>query len=120
MRKTLLFLSMFVLLIVLASCGTKVSYTKEISYLPSYSSDAKLDSSAPANKKTGFTTATYIIPNTTNKDVLQNYKDILKKDGWTITQDMTPNSLAAKKGNHTVSLMPKQNYSDVSLLVIAK
>lgn len=120
MKKLSNLLLILILLTALVACGTKTTYTKEISYLPSYSSDMKLDNFTPTDKKTGFSTASYIISNTTNKDVLQNYKDILKKDGWTITQDLTPNSLAAKKDTHSVSLIPKQNYADVQLLILAK
>ena len=38
--------------------------------------------------------------------MLQNYENILKKDGWTIYEDKKPNSIAAKKDAHQVALVP--------------
>lgn len=120
MKKLLCPILIFILSFLLISCGNKTSYTKEISYLPSYGGNVKLEGSASKNDKTGFTTATYVIENTSNKDVLNNYKKLLKDDGWTITQDLTPNSMAAKKDTHNISMIPKQDGNDVKLMIIAK
>lgn len=94
---------------------------KEFSYLPHYGADMKLESFTPQSQgKEGYGTAKYTIKNTNNKDVLQNYQNILKKDGWTIYEDKKPISIAAKKDNHTVALIASTSESDVQLTIISK
>jgi uncharacterized membrane protein len=94
---------------------------KEFSYLPSSNIAMKLLSLTPPSKeKQGYIIAKYIVKNTNNNDVLQNYENVLKKDGWTIYEDKKPYSIAAKKGSHQVALIPSTSGSDVQLTVVSK
>jgi hypothetical protein len=118
MKKLILF---SFLLIILVSCGNKITFTKEFSYLPMYSSTMKLASYSPAvSKSNGFSTARYTINNSNNADVLLNYEKILKKNGWSIYDDHKPYSFGAQKGTHQVTLVPQQSGNDVILNVMSK
>jgi hypothetical protein len=132
MRKILLIFSVFLLLIGFISCSAKtpnstnnsskagVTYTKEFSYLPAYSSNFKADSTPSVDKATGFNKATYTIKNTTNTEVFQNYESILKNNGWTIIQDQKPYSIVAKKDTHQATFVTQAVGKDVKLLVYTK
>ncbi|WML35934.1 hypothetical protein [Clostridium sp. OS1-26] len=94
---------------------------KEFSYLPSYGADMKLENFTPPSQgKQGYGTAKYTIKNTNNNDALKHYEDILKKDGWTIYEDKKPVSIAAKKDDHQVAILPAASGSDVLLTIISK
>lgn len=74
---------------------SNVTYTKEFSYLPTYS-NMKFKSITLPPDKDQLVTARYFIVNTTTDKVLIEYADILKKDGWTINwtykKDKMPSS----------------------------
>ncbi|MFL0194316.1 hypothetical protein ACJDU8_01810 [Clostridium sp. WILCCON 0269] len=103
--------------------NTKITYTKELSYIPAYNSDMKAVSTAPPNSS-GLTTANYTIKNSTNTEVLQNYENIFKQDGWTITQDQKKsNSLmgfVSKKDTHQATVVILQNNKDVAIVIKSK
>lgn len=62
-------------------------------------------------------TARYLIKNTTIDKVLNEYADILKKDGWAInwtyTKDKKPYSIIALKDKHMAVLFPEQTGNNV-------
>lgn len=126
MRKIAAFSLIFLILLSLTACSAKtpsettqtVTYTKEFSYLPSYNNmEFQSLTQTPQNQSI----AKYLIKNTTTEKVLNDYGDILKKDGWTenwsYTKDKKPASLVAQKDNHTVSFLPQQTKSNVILII---
>ncbi|MDQ7093870.1 hypothetical protein REC12_09720 [Desulfosporosinus sp. PR] len=137
LKKLLYFLTLSILLVALVSCGTnnpgqtntntntntstdnKITYTKEFPYLPSYNSTAAA-AYAPAGSKDQYAAAIYIIPNTTDTKVYQNYEAIFKKDGWTITQEQAVVSFSAKKESHIANVKVQIFGSDVKLTVQSK
>ena len=133
MKKTSYISIVLVISIFFVACGTKSpsttsksntnsTITKEFSYLPSSNSPMELLSFTPPTKDNqGYGEARYIIKNTNKNDVLQKYENILKKDGWTIYEDKKPNSIAAKKGNHQVALIPTTwESTDIQLTIVSK
>lgn len=141
MKKLIVLISMFLLLIGLTACGNSTSpkvnntktsvgtndtkkinitYTKEFSYLPAYS-NMELQSITTPTDKNKLITAKYIIKNTTTDKVLNEYSDIFKKDGWEVDmslyKDKKPFSATAKKANHVAILTPEQNGSDIVLTI---
>jgi hypothetical protein len=101
--------------------AAKSTYTKEFSYLPSYSSNMELQSFTPPTQSTqGYGIAKYTIKNTNKNDVLLKYESILKKDGWTIYDDKKPYSIGAKKDTHQIGLVPTSTGKDVLLTVFSK
>ena len=133
MKKFLSILVVLAIAISLTACADKgsgsastssnitITYTKEFSYLPAYSG-MKLQSFTPSKASGDVSTAKYIIKVINWKEILQNYENILKKDGWTISQDNKPTCLVAKKGTHQVALLLSTNGkgTDVTLGVVSK
>lgn len=116
------FLSIFIILAVLISlfaCSSKTTYTKEFTYIPSYSG-MQLSSYTPATKKTPLATARYTIKNSAYTVIYINYENILKKDGWTITNGQKYFAISAKKDNHLVNILIQPSGKNVILVVISK
>lgn len=107
-------------MVLLSSCGAKTTMLKEIPFVPSYNAGMTLQTYTPPEKNNGSPSATYLIKNTTNKDVLDNYTKILKNNGWTISQNPSPSSIIAKKDNHSVVLLAVQISKDVQLTFLSK
>lgn len=108
----------------LISCGAKAAkptYIKEFSYLPVYSNTMTLQSFTPPSQ-TGqdFGTGKYTIVKAKSAEVLQNYEEIFKKDGWSIYEDHKPYSIGFEKSTHYASIVPQQSGNDVILTVISK
>lgn len=97
----------------------RVAQNKQFSYLPAYNSDMKATANSSPNAA-GLCTGTYTVKNATKAEVFQNYENILKKGGWTITQEQKPNNLAAKKDKHQVTLITMQNNKDVDIIIMSK
>jgi predicted small lipoprotein YifL len=102
--------------------NTKTAYTKEFSYLPAYSADMKALNTKPADKQ-GFITAYYAMKNMTGTNILQSYENILKKNGWTISQEQKTNDVVgfmAKKDNHQATIILLQKNKDVAMAIVSK
>jgi len=97
---------------------TKIVYTKELKYLPSYNG-VKSTKYTAAGKKT-LATSKYTLKNTTDAKVFQDYQAILKKDGWTITQAKKSFSISAKKGTHISNVIIQKSGKDVMLMILSK
>ena len=122
MKKVLCILLTAVFCFSLAACGSNassVTYTKEFSYLPAYSSGMKADSVSQPNKE-GFILGNYTVKNTTNTKIFENYENTLKKNGWTITKEQKPTSFTIKKGTHQATILLLQNNKDVKMLIASK
>lgn len=132
MKKFFYILMVLALSVAFAACGsktpnnavsntsnTKITYTAEFPYIPAYSSYIKADSVSQPNNL-GVITANYTIKNATNIEVFVNYKNIFKKDGWTLTKEQKPNNFVAKKNTHqvTVTILPSKN--DVKMIIVTK
>jgi len=104
-----------------AEAETKITYTKELKYIPSYTG-IKLAKYTAASKKAPFAIAKYTIKNTVDTKVFQDYQIILKKDGWTITQAKKSYSISAKKGTHIANIMIQKSGKgkDIILMIISK
>lgn len=73
----------------------------------------------PPGKQMG--NAKYLIKDTTTEKVLNDYGDILKKDGWNYNyayySNKKPYSIAGQKDKHQVILIPQQSGNDVILSI---
>ncbi|MDR3587599.1 MAG: hypothetical protein P4L59_20145 [Desulfosporosinus sp.] len=105
-----------------STAQTNVTYTKEFSYLPTYSKMELQNVAQP--DKNQMINAKYIMKNTTTDIVLNKYADTFMKDGWTVkktlSQDKKSYSLHAQKGNHIATLLPQQSGNDVILIIASK
>lgn len=99
--------------------NTKITYTKEFTYLPSYNG-VKTTQFTPATAKAPLATAKYTVKNTKDTEVYQNYESILKKDGWTITQQKKYFSISAKKGTHIANVLIQKLGNDIELIILSK
>ncbi|WP_088188342.1 hypothetical protein [Desulfosporosinus sp. FKA] len=123
MKKTFYCLMVLMILTTVVSCGTKPpnttannaantssnssntkTYTEEFSYLPAYNSVKSAVSYKPASTAQPLGEATYIIQNTKDTQVFENYEALLKKDGWTISQEKKVVSFTAKKQDHVANI----------------
>lgn len=102
-----------------AAAKIKVTYTKELKYLPSYNGVQAGEYTAKS-KKSPLATSKYTLKNTADTKVFQDYQAILKKDGWTITQAKKSYNILAKKGTHTVDVIVQKSNKDVILMIISK
>lgn len=80
------------------------AYTKEFPYLPTYHW-VQATEFTPATTEEPFGEAKYIIHNTRDVEVYKVYKNILIKDGWTITQELEVTSFSAEKGSHLANIL---------------
>jgi predicted small lipoprotein YifL len=133
MKKFLSIITIIIISLSLAACGaknpasnsntatskTKITYTKDFTYLPSYNG-IKSTQYTPPTKKTSLATARYTINNTTDTKVFENYENTLKQDGWTITNAQKYFAISAKKGTHTANILVQKSGKNVLLVVISK
>ena len=95
---------------------------KDISYLPSYNKMELQSISQPDQNQ--LITSRYLIKNTSIDKALNEYADILKKDGWTVsysyTQDKMPYGLTAQKDKHTAVFITQPKGSDVLFIIGSK
>ncbi|MBZ9636596.1 hypothetical protein [Clostridium sp. FP1] len=101
------------------STSTKIIYTQKLTYLPSYNGVQPTEYTA-ASKKSALATSTYTIKNTTDIKVFEDYENILKKDGWTITDAKKHYSIFAKKDKHMANIIIQKASKDVILQVTSK
>lgn len=101
------------------TANTKITYTKEFTYLPSYDT-MQLYEQIPSTTKTPYVTAKYNIKNTTDARAFQDYESILKKDGWTITQDRKYYSISAKKNAHLATIVIQKYDANIRFIIISK
>lgn len=94
-------------------------YTKEFTYLPSYNG-AQSTEFTPATTKEPLAKARYIIKNTTDVKAYEDYEDILKKEGWTITKEERVINFSVKKDTHTANISLQISGNDVILTVQSK
>lgn len=136
MKKLFYLFAILVLTISLVSCAAKnpnpsnnntnsptenaIAYTKEFSYLPSYNGIKSATTYTPTNAKEPLATAKYLIQNTTDTKVFEDYETILKEDGWTITQEEKVISFSAKKDTHLANISIQISGKDVMLTVQSK
>ncbi|TGE31960.1 hypothetical protein [Desulfosporosinus sp. Sb-LF] len=130
MKKLVIYILAILFLLSLTACNAKVpndvqtnvTYSKEFSYLPAYG-NMKLQNITQPDEN-GISSARYLIKNTTTDIVLNQYADILKKDGWaenwSYTKDKKPYSMVAQKDNHVTTLLPRQTDNDVVLIISSK
>lgn len=132
MKKFFYILAVIIISTSLAACGTnkssntktnsttsKITYTKEITYFPSYN-EAKSTEYTPASKTNPFSTAKYTIKNTTDTKVYEDYESMLKQDGWTITKGQKYFGISAKKDTHMANILIQKANKDVILVIISK
>lgn len=127
-KRPLIFMLFLLLMFSLTACSnasnvsSHTNYTKEFLYLPAYANMEFQSITQP--DKNQNTTARYLIKDTTPDKVLNDYGDILKKNGWTLnwnyTKDKTPYSFVAQKDQHTAFLLPVKNGNDVLLTITSK
>lgn len=134
MRKLVVFyiLTFLILSTTLVACSSKTpnppintnsttptENTKEFTYLPSYNG-AQLKTFTPATKEDPFAQAEYLIPNIKDVQVYDDYKALLIKDGWTITDEMAVAKFSANKDSHVANIAIMISNNDVSLNVRSK
>lgn len=116
-RMVILILSV-VLGLSLISCGEKVKYTEEFAYLPAYPGMTFAEKKPTEDQS--FTNATYKVTNVKGDEVLKNYEDILKNDGWKVTQDNKPSTITVEKDKHMAVIVPIQEQNDVTIFISTK
>jgi predicted small lipoprotein YifL len=134
MKKLIYCVTLLLILISIVSCGSKapsagsnsanntnnaITYSKELTYLPTYH-DVKSTAFTPASAAQPLSKATYIIPNTTDTKVFNDYEAIFKKDGWTITQEEKVVSFSAKKQDHVANISIAIIENNVRVIVQSK
>ncbi|MCB2357818.1 hypothetical protein [Clostridium estertheticum] len=97
---------------------TKITYTKDLAYLPTYNG-VKTATYTAKTKKT-LATSKYTLKSTTDVKVFNDYQAILKQDGWTITEAKKSYSLIAKKGTHMAIILIQKTTKDVILSIMSK
>ena len=97
----------------------KITYTDKLTYLPSYNGVQPTQYTA-VSKTTPLATMKYTIKNTTDTKVYQDYENILKKDGWTITEAKKYYSIFSKKDKHIANVIIQKSGKDVILLITSK
>ncbi|MCX8129955.1 MAG: hypothetical protein N3I35_07655 [Clostridia bacterium] len=118
MKKSIILVSAFILVLIISACGSVVKYTKEFSYLPSYPGMV-LENSSPANEY-GFSTASYSIADAKIEDIITEYEKLLHKNGWKTTDDKKPSSITVEKEKHLAVIVPSQNMKDTTVFIISK
>lgn len=117
---------MSILVFVLLGCNAtpktppapKINYTAEINYLPSHPS-MKLKEFRKGEGG-AFDYVFYTISGTEYDKFLTEYENILKQDGWTITDDKKPDGLSIKKNEHIASMALAKMENEIVLTVAAK
>ncbi|MFT5873442.1 MAG: hypothetical protein ACI8WT_002387 [Clostridium sp.] len=97
----------------------KITYTKKLAYLPTYNGIEPTEYTT-LDKKTGLTTAKYTIKNVADTKVFQDYENILKQDGWTITGSEKSSSIFSKKDTHIANVIIQKSGKDILLLITSK
>lgn len=135
MKKLLSLFILFVLSLILIACNAKnpsqsnnvntsadikITYTKELAYLPSYNGVESTEF-IPATTAAPLAKATYIIKNTRDIKVYEDYESILKKDNWIITEEKKYINFSAKKDSHVANIsIAVSSKEDVILIVQSK
>ncbi|WP_088228948.1 hypothetical protein [Desulfosporosinus sp. FKB] len=139
MKKAFYCLMVLLILTTVVSCGTKnpttttnnaantssnsssaITYTEDFSYLPAYNGVKSSVSHKPASTAQPLGEATYVIQNVKDTQVFNDYEALLKKDGWTITQEKKVISFSAKKQDHVANISLSIFGSGVILTVQSK
>lgn len=91
----------------------KVTYTKEFTYLPQYKSMQAQKYQKPKGNQ--FGNAIFKVEGVKSNDYFDNYKKILKKDGWTIVKENKPTYMEAKKDKHIakINIMDAKSYLNI-------
>lgn len=92
------------------------AYTKEFTYLPSYHWVQSIEYTPPTTEEP-FAKAKYLIKNTMDTMVYQNYENILKKDGWIITLGQKYINISAIKDTHIANISFSMLDKDVIMTV---
>lgn len=124
-------LSLFIVLMAAAGCtkspsqpneptapGTdtpKLTYTEEFSYLPALPSMKLKD--LQKGQEGSYDYAYYTLSDIEYDKILDQYESLLKKDGWTVTEDKKPKSLTVTKDDH-LAAMSLSKVNNVPTLVI--
>ena len=134
MRKIFYLFTLLILIGSLVGCGAKssnptngtntpaadkITHTTELTYLPSYNG-IKSTAYSPATTTAPLAKTKFTIKNTTDVKVYEDYKNILKNDGWTITQEQKVISFSAKKDAHSANISIQISGNDVILTVQSK
>ncbi|MPQ33237.1 hypothetical protein E4V42_17585 [Clostridium estertheticum] len=96
----------------------KITYTKDLAYLPTY--NGVKTATYTAKTKKAPATSKYTLKSTTDVKVFNDYQAILKKDGWTITGATKSTTIFAKKGTHTANIIVQKMGKDVILMISSK
>ena len=97
---------------------TKITYTKEFSYLPKYKN--MLVNKYEPSKNEQFGNAVYYVSNGDYEKFLTKYQKVLEKDGWKITVDKKPENLEATKDKHIVRINVVNSKEKLMLLIWTK
>ncbi|APC41900.1 hypothetical protein [Clostridium estertheticum] len=103
---------------VAATTPAKITYTKDLAYLPTYNGVKTTNYTAKTKK--ALATSKYTLKSTTDVKVFNDYQAILKQDGWTITEAKKSYSLIAKKGTHMAIILIQKTNKDVILSIMSK
>jgi predicted small lipoprotein YifL len=117
--KVIKVLCVMLLILSMSACGVKgPTYLKEYSYLPAHDNMTIVEEAK--ENEGGFLEATYEVKESSYDEVLNEYEQILVKDGWKITNDQKPGIITAEKDTHQAIFIPRIDNEKLLLLVSAK
>lgn len=124
MRKVLIYSLFIIALFSLVGCKAKVDYTEQLNFLPKYEKAEFLEfienERNDNEEEKGYITATYIVRNAKEEDVMNEYESFLHDDGWTTTFENKPTYITVTKEDHEANIFMSQKEDDVFLAIVAK
>lgn len=109
----------FICALILVGCKT-TTYTTEFPFLPSHPNMEFVEIIHQPKEENEYTTATYIVRDSTQEQVIEEYLKILKKDTWNITFVNEPILIQATKDNNDIYIFINQIDNDVSLAILVR
>ncbi|MBU5311473.1 hypothetical protein KQI38_05485 [Tissierella carlieri] len=107
----------FICIFTLVACKNN---TNEFTSLPTHPNMEFVEISHQAKKENEYTTATYIIKDSTQEQVIKEYTKIFKDDSWDITFINEPLLIEAVKDSRNMRIFLFQQDNDVLLAIQTK
>lgn len=122
MKKAFVAFVVIIGLVLLVGCKPKVDYAEEFNFLPKYEKAEfqEFIENKAENTNEKYITATYIVKNAKQEDVINEYESVLHDDGWTTTFENKPLYITVTKEDHEANISTSQRENDVFLAIVAK
>lgn len=122
MKKVFMYSVLIIALMSLIGCKPKVDYTEELNFLPKYEKAEfqEVIENKSDDDGNSYITATYIVRNAKQEDVMNEYESIFHENGWTTTFENKPTYITVTKEDHEANIFMSQRENDVFLAIVAK